>query len=106
MPVIIFEAHDGARYEVDAPVGSNLMKVALANGLDGIVGECGGACSCATCHCYLDEETYDKLGQPGEIELDMLECVADPEDTSRLGCQVVVTEDMSGMVVRLPESQY
>lgn len=106
MPQITFVAHDGSAFEVEAAVGSNLMQVALANGIDGILGECGGACSCATCHCYLDEGVYAGMPAPSPMERDMLDCVVDPEPTSRLGCQVVVSEDMDGMRVRMPASQY
>lgn len=106
MPVITFVAHDGASFEVDAAVGSNLMQVALNNGIDGILGECGGACSCATCHCYLGEADFARVPAPGPMERDMLDCVAEPEPTSRLGCQVVISDDMDGLVVRMPASQY
>ncbi|MEQ5837288.1 2Fe-2S iron-sulfur cluster-binding protein [Marinobacter sp. NFXS9] len=106
MPQITFVAHDGSAFDVEAAVGSNLMQTALANGIDGILGECGGACSCATCHCYLDSNVYEKIPEPSSMERDMLDCVVDLEPTSRLGCQVVVTEDMDGMRVRMPESQY
>lgn len=106
MPVITFVAHDGATFEVEAAAGSNLMQVALNNGIDGILGECGGACSCATCHCYLGAADYARVPAPGPMERDMLDCVAEPEATSRLGCQVVISDDMDGLVVRMPASQY
>ncbi|WP_175650629.1 2Fe-2S iron-sulfur cluster-binding protein [Pseudomonas sp. Marseille-P9899] len=106
MPVITFVAHDGASFEVEAAAGSNLMQVALNNGIDGILGECGGACSCATCHCYLSEADFARVPAPGSMERDMLDCVAEPEPTSRLGCQVVISDDMDGLVVRMPASQY
>lgn len=106
MPVITFVAHDGATHEVEAAVGSNLMQIALANGIDGILGECGGACSCATCHCYLDDEHYALASAPKAGERDMLDCVLEPGPTSRLGCQVAVSAEMDGMTVRLPASQY
>ncbi|MFC5697446.1 2Fe-2S iron-sulfur cluster-binding protein [Pseudomonas sp. GCM10022186] len=106
MPLITFVAHDGSAYEVEAATGSNLMQVALANGIDGILGECGGSCSCATCHCYLEAKDYARLEAPSRIEREMLDCVAEPQATSRLGCQVVVSPEMDGMVVHMPASQY
>ncbi|SDB35203.1 2Fe-2S iron-sulfur cluster-binding protein [Pseudomonas sp. NFACC13-1] len=106
MPLITFVAHDGSSYEVQAAAGSSLMQVALANGIDGILGECGGSCSCATCHCYLAEADYGRVSAPGRTEREMLECVSEPQATSRLGCQVIVTGDMEGMVVHMPASQY
>ena len=106
MPLITFVAHDGSSYEVEAAVGNNLMQVALANGIDGILGECGGSCSCATCHCFLEEQDYARLEAPSRIEREMLDCVVEPQPTSRLGCQVVINAEMDGMVVHMPASQY
>jgi 2Fe-2S ferredoxin len=106
MPVITFVAHDGSSHEVQAAAGSNLMQVALANGIDGILGECGGSCSCATCHCYLADSDFDRLGAPSRTEREMLECVTEPKPTSRLGCQVVINDDSQGMIVHMPASQY
>ncbi len=96
----------GAEHQVDVESGTTLMQAAMDNGIDGIVAECGGACSCATCHCYLDDAWYAKAGEPSDIEKDMLDCVIDPQPTSRLSCQVVITDDLNGLVVRLPKSQF
>ena len=106
MPVITFIDHNGNAREAEASVGSNLMQVALANGIDGILGECGGVCSCATCHCFLEASDYQRLAPPSDMEKEMLDCVVDPSPTSRQGCQVLIQEDMDGMTVRLPASQY
>ncbi len=106
MVSIKFIEPNGTEKDVEVEPGTNLMNAALDNGVDGIQGDCGGACSCATCHCYIDEAFMAKLEGPGEIEESMIEFAADPQDNSRLGCQVAVTEELSGMVVRLPESQY
>ncbi|GAB3378734.1 (2Fe-2S)-binding protein [Spongiibacter taiwanensis] len=106
MPSIKFITHDGNEYDVEAESGTSVMQAALDNGIDAVLAECGGACSCATCHCYIDENWTDKVGAAEDIEKDMLSCVLDPQDNSRLSCQVKVTDELDGLVVRLPESQY
>ncbi|MEE2784028.1 MAG: 2Fe-2S iron-sulfur cluster-binding protein [Pseudomonadota bacterium] len=106
MPEVTYIESDGTEHLVDVPCGNSLMEGATANGIDGIVAECGGACSCATCHCYVDEAWYDKLFPPGETEKDLLECVGEPGPTSRLSCQISMREALEGITVRLPASQY
>jgi 2Fe-2S ferredoxin len=106
MPTITFITADGNEHEFAASVGVSLMQVAVDNGIDAIVAECGGACSCATCHCYVDDAWIAKIGGPDEIEHAMLDCVLDPQPNSRLSCQIVLTEELDGLVVRFPESQY
>lgn len=106
MPLITFITHDGEIHETQVAAGTNLMQAAIDNGIDVILGECGGACSCATCHCYIDEAWFDKVGGAGDTEQAMIECALEPMATSRLGCQVSVTDDLDGIVVRLPESQF
>lgn len=82
------------------------MHAALDNNLDGMIGECGGACACASCHVHLEERVYEMLPAPTENEIDMLDFTAAPRSaTSRLGCQVQVSDSMGGMVVTLPETQ-
>lgn len=106
MTVVTFINHDGDTQEVQVEAGTNLMQAALDNGIDAILGECGGTCSCATCHCYIDEAWIDRVGAPGDMESAMIEGALDPQKNSRLGCQVIVTEELDGLVVRLPESQF
>lgn len=106
MTLIKFISVNGDVREVNADSGSNLMQVALDNGIDEILGECGGSCSCATCHCYIAEDWLDKSGKPDEIEQEMLECTLDPAKNSRLACQVNISNELDGMVVHLPEAQY
>lgn len=106
MPIVHYIEADGAEYEVDVPIGNTVMQGAVDNMIDGILAECGGSCSCATCHCYVDEAWYDKVGEPGSAEQAMLEMVLEPEPTSRLSCQIQVTDELDGLVVRLPKSQY
>lgn len=106
MVTVKFIQPDGAEKVVEVPEGTNLMTAALENGVDGILGDCGGACSCATCHCYIDEEFQGKIPPAEDIEQSMIEFASDPKENSRLGCQVQVSEDISGIVVRMPDSQY
>jgi len=103
MPIIRFIDHAGTEHQVDAQVGLTLMQVARINQVPGIMGDCGGCCSCATCHCYL--EVHPDIAPPSNDETLMLEGAIDVQEDSRLACQVVVVEGLSGLVVRLPESQ-
>jgi len=90
----------------DLPVGWSLMQGATLNGVDGIEGECGGSCGCATCHVYVDDGFLDKLASIAESEEEMLECTAsERQANSRLGCQIKVDDALDGIVVRLPETQ-
>lgn len=106
MALVTYVRHDGASFEVEVPAGTSVMQAAVDNMIDGIVGECGGSCSCATCHCYVDAAWVDKLPKPSGMEKDMLECVLEPRDNSRLSCQIKVTDALNGLVVHLPESQF
>lgn len=105
MPKITFIAFDGATFEVDAEVGSTVMENAIRNSVPGIEAECGGACACATCHVYVDEAWSEKTGSPSTMEEDMLDFAYDVQPTSRLSCQIRVTDDLDGLVVRVPERQ-
>lgn len=104
MPTITFINADGSKAYVDAPVGMNLMRVAQQNGLD-VEGACGGSLSCATCHMILEDSWYTRVPEPKMAEEDMLDLAFGLTPTSRLGCQVVVTDEMDGMVIKLPESE-
>jgi len=108
MPQVTYIAHDGTATVVDVPEGENVMRGALYNGIDGIVGECGGGLSCATCHCYVDEAWTDRVGGPSsQAESELLEQAAAPvRETSRLSCQIEMTAALEGLVVHLPEAQY
>ncbi|RPE71524.1 2Fe-2S ferredoxin [Pacificibacter maritimus] len=106
MVKITYIAADGTDTTVETQVGNNVMHTALSNNVAGIVGECGGAMMCATCHCYVDEAWADKVGAQIDGEEDMLECAAaDIRPTSRLSCQIKITPELDGLVVHLPESQ-
>lgn len=106
MPLITFVNADGSSKEVEAKVGDSVMQAAVDNGVDAIVAECGGACSCATCHCYIDAAWKDKFPAADDMEEAMLECVLEPQDSSRLSCQLTVREEHDGLIVNLPEDQY
>lgn len=106
MPLVIFISHDGREQEVHVETGTSLMHAAVDNGVSGILADCGGACSCATCHCYIDEEWLGKTGTADAIEAEMLDFVMDARPNSRLSCQIIVRDDLDGLVVRLPEKQF
>lgn len=105
MTKLIFVAFDGTRFEVDAQDGSTVMENAVKNAVPGIEAECGGACACATCHVYVDEDWAGKTGEPEAMEEDMLDFASEVKPTSRLSCQIKVTPELDGLVVHLPESQ-
>ena len=95
----------GTRHEIDAENGSTVMENAISNSVPGIEAECGGACACATCHVYVDEQYWANVGEPEAMEQDMLDFAYDVRPTSRLSCQIRVGDDLEGLVVRVPERQ-
>jgi ferredoxin, 2Fe-2S len=114
MPKVTYIEHDGAAHEVDVPVGENVMRGALYNNVPGIAGECGGALSCATCRCFVDDAWTAKVGGPASHEeRELLEAaevidedLGDVRRNVRLSCQITMTADLDGLVVRLPEKQF
>jgi 2Fe-2S ferredoxin len=105
MPKVTFVQRDGTPSEVSAAVGDSVMETAIDNDIEGIVAECGGACSCATCHVYVENDWLDKLPPPDSLEDGMLDCVIDRRPNSRLSCQIRVSDEIDGIVVRVPASQ-
>ena len=105
MPKIVFIEPDGVRREIDAPVGITLMEAARQHRIEGVVAQCGGACACATCHVYVDPAWARKLEPPEDMEEGMLENAWEPRDNSRLSCQILLTADMDGMQVTVPQRQ-
>ncbi len=105
MPNVTYIEANGAEHVVDVVDGCSVMEGSILNEVPGIIGLCGGICSCATCHCYIGDEWAAKLPPPSEGELAMLERASDRRADSRLGCQIAVTQKLDGMVVRLPEHQ-
>ena len=105
MAKITYIGAEGTRYEVEAENGSTVMENAIRNGVPGIEAECGGACACATCHVYVDEAWTEKVGKPEAMEESMLDFAYEPKETSRLSCQIQVSDKLDGLIVRLPEFQ-
>jgi 2Fe-2S ferredoxin len=105
MTKLTFVAFDGTRFDVDADNGSTVMENAIKAGVPGIEAECGGACACATCHVYVDEEWSVQVGPPETMEEDMLDFAYDVRPTSRLSCQIRVSDELDGLTVHVPERQ-
>ena len=105
MAKITFITHDGTEHAVDADNGNSVMNAAIDNLVPGIDADCGGECSCATCHVVVDEAWMAKVGQPGDREESMLDLNPEREATSRLSCQIPVTDELDGLVVKVPEFQ-
>lgn len=101
MPKVIFVLKDGTEKEIDAPVGSNILEIAHKNNVD-LEGACEGSLACSTCHVIVDEQFYDKLDDPLENEEDMLDLAFGLTSTSRLGCQLILTQELDGIKVKLP----
>jgi ferredoxin, 2Fe-2S len=106
MPSITYVHTDGSREVLDVPLGTSVMRAAILNGVEGIVAECGGEMMCATCHVYVEEPQLERTPAQSDDEKAMLEFTAsERKPNSRLSCQLVVTQEMDGLVVYLPESQ-
>lgn len=105
MATIIFIEHDGTRHEVEGTEGISVMENSLRNGVPGIDADCGGECSCATCHVYVAQEWFDKTGDMEELEASMLGLNPERKPNSRLSCQIKFTSELDGLTVKLPEFQ-
>lgn len=106
MPQIKYIEFDGTEHEVNAEVGVSIMQNALNHGVPGIEADCGGECSCATCHIILDDDWFYRLGELSENEEAMLGLNPERTELSRLSCQIPVADDMEGLIVNLPEFQF
>lgn len=108
MASVTYVEFDGTQHVVDVATGENVMRGALYNDINGILGECGGGLACATCHCYVDDAWANQAGEPtSQEERDMLECAtAERKSTSRLSCQIEMSDALDGLIVHLPETQY
>jgi 2Fe-2S ferredoxin len=102
MPKMTFVQKDGSRKEVEAPVGLSILEIAHRNGID-MEGACEGSLACSTCHIVVDKSWYGQLEEPSEDEEDMLDLAFGLTKTSRLGCQIIMTEELDGLVVKLPD---
>jgi 2Fe-2S ferredoxin len=105
MPSITYIEFDGTEHRVDVAEGLSVMEGAVKNSIPGIDADCGGACACSTCHVYVDPAWMDKLPPREVMEEDMLDFAFEPKENSRLTCQLKVTADLDGLVVRMPEKQ-
>jgi 2Fe-2S ferredoxin len=105
MPKIVFIEYDGAVHEVDAEIGATVMETALKGGVTSIVAECGGSCTCATCHVYVDEAWRDRIPPASAEEENQLDAAFDVRPNSRLSCQIKVTAALDGFTVRTPSYQ-
>jgi 2Fe-2S ferredoxin len=106
MPIVNYVSPSGIFRKVDAPSGMSVMQAALNHRVDGILGECGGNCMCATCHVYVDPDFLSRIPPAKENEKFMLSIAAEgPEANSRLSCQIKMSEELDGIIVRLPGKQ-
>lgn len=106
MAKITYIEHDGTEHSVDVKTGLSVMEGAIKNNVPGIDADCGGACACATCHVYVDAAFEGKTGEKSAMEESMLDFAENVESNSRLSCQIKVTDELDGLIVRLPESQH
>lgn len=108
MPKVTYIEHDGTEHLVEVPPGLSVMRGAVSNNVPGIDADCGGECACATCHVYVDPQWLALTGmpQPDSMEASMLSFAAAAEPSSRLSCQITMTETLDGLVVRMPEGQH
>lgn len=107
MPKVTYLGPDGTETTLEARVGDSVMETAVKNGVKGIVAECGGSCSCATCHVYVDNAFTGKTGEVGPLEDDMLDGAAsERKPNSRLSCQIKMSDELDGLVVEIAPEQY
>ena len=105
MPKITYIEHIGKSHTIDVPKGLSVMEGAIQNNVPGIDADCGGSMACATCHVYVKEEWFDKLPKKENGEEDMIDMAYEPNKFSRLSCQLIVSGELEGLVVNLPEKQ-
>jgi 2Fe-2S ferredoxin len=105
MPKITYIDKEGTARTVEGVTGATVMETAIRNSVPGIEAECGGACSCSTCHVYVDPAWKEAVGEPSPMEEDMLDFAFDVRPNSRLSCQIKISDDLDGLVVVTPERQ-
>ena len=105
MPKITYKDHEGNSKTIEVENGLSVMEGAIQNNIPGIDADCGGSMACATCHVYVSEDWYDKLNKIEEAEQDMLDLAFEPKKNSRLSCQLIVSEELDGLVVTTPSKQ-
>ena len=106
MPQVTFVEFNGKRHTVTAQTGLSLMRAAVDHHVPGIDADCGGQCACATCHVYVEPGWIERTGSRSAMEAEMLNFAAEMRQTSRLACQVVVTDALDGLVVAMPDGQH
>ena len=105
MPKITYIEHNGKSHSLDVENGLTVMEGAVQNNIPGIDADCGGGCACATCHVYVDEKWLNKLPKKEPSEQDMLDLAIEPSSASRLSCQIIVSDELDGLVVKMPSKQ-
>ncbi len=105
MAIVTYTQQDGTSKDVTVKIGQSVKDGAVNNLIPGIFGECGGACACATCHVYINDQWVEKVGPAGDAEKDILEFAEDVRENSRLSCQINISEDLDGLIVYVPDEQ-
>ena len=105
MPKITYIEHNGKSHALEVANGLSVMEGAVQNNIPGIDADCGGSCACATCHVYVDEKWFNKLPNKESAEEDMLDMAFEPKSSSRLSCQLTVSNELDGLVVNMPSKQ-
>ena len=105
MPKITYIEHSGKSHTIEVPKELSVMEGALQNNIPGIDADCGGSMACATCHVYIDEKWFDKLKKKDEGEEDMLDMAYQPNKFSRLSCQLIVSDELDGLILTMPSKQ-
>ena len=105
MAKITYIEHNGKTHEIEVANGLSVMEGAVQNNIPGIDADCGGSCACATCHVYVDEKWFDKLPKKESAEEDMLDMANEPNKFSRFTCQITITDELDGLVVKMPSKQ-
>ena len=105
MPKITYKDKDGNSKTIEVEKGLTVMEGAIQNDIPGIDADCGGSMACSTCHVYVEEKWFNKLSKAEEAEVDMIDMAHEPKKNSRLSCQLIVTDELDGLVVTTPEKQ-
>jgi 2Fe-2S ferredoxin len=106
VPKVTYIEHHGSEHVIELKTGMSVMEGAVKSGVPGIDADCGGACACATCHVYIEDGWLEKTGARTAMETSMLDFAENVQANSRLSCQIKITDDLDGLVVRMPESQH
>ena len=105
MPKITYNTHDNKTHTIDVQKGLSVMEGAVQNDIPGIDADCGGGMACATCHVYVEENWLNKLPKAEDAEIDMIDMAFEPKKNSRLSCQILVSDELDGLIVTTPTKQ-